>query len=666
MGQKLSKLPKKSLSVIRNNPFPSIVVGLFLLLAALGISGSSMGSFDRFIIGDTPGVVAGTARAIRSDEWLWQTQETLIQSKDNFPAVNDKIGLGEDMSMILDVPFRNVYTVFKPQNLFFFVLPFGTAFAAKWWFIAAVLALGFYFLMDSLFPNRKLIISLGAVLLLFNPFVQWWYQSITLLSIGWAMWAAYFAIKLFSDNKSVKRLALYGLGLAYVLVCFILLLYPPFQIPVAYVAGALVAGYLYHRYAIRKKSLAADKKGWLVLLASLILAAAISGVFYESHKQVIHTIKDTAYPGVRNIKSGESNGVKDGEATSMLNILSAPTLYKLQKTSDAAHHPQNQSEASQIVVLNLLLLPFVAVYIFQKPRAQRKLADYLLLSTSVVGLLFTVRLFTPLFNLPYKLLLFNQVENERLPIGLVALCGVQLVLLGSLVLQKRSLKSLAAIALVVFAITFDASMMVSDRYPGFIGHLGVLSVSIAVALAAFLVLQKRYFALGLGLFVLFNLASSVFINPLYKRSEPVSLQSMSSIISSHYKDSKNWVVADDFVLENVPLVAGEHSLSGIQVYPQLKLWESLDPTHKDIVAYNRYAHVTFRTIGMPAGATFYNPSPDALFVRLDCTTAKKLPDLGYVLASSKIGDPGLLKCMKFDRSITYPKTSLFIYKYAAP
>ena len=664
MGKKLSGLSKKSLSVIRNNPFPAVVIGLFLLLTVLGISGSSMGSFDRFVLGDTPGVIAGTARTVRSDEWLWQSQSTLIQKQDGFPAVNDRIGLGEDMTMVLDVPFRNVYTIFKPQNLSFFILPLNMAFAAKWWFIAMVLMLGFYFLMDTLFPGKRLIIALGAVLLLFNPYVQWWYQSITLLSIGWALWAAYFSIKLFSDKTSTKKLALHGLGLAYVIVCFILLLYPPFQIPVAYVAGSLVAGYLYYRYFVQKKSLKADGLRWLAFAAALVLAAGISGIFYESHKQVIHTIKDTAYPGVRNVKSGEYSGVKDGEGINMQTTFSAPTLYKLQKTGDAGHYPQNQSEASRIVVLNLLLLPFIVVYIFQKPRAQRKLADYLLLSTGVVGLLFSVRLFTPFFNLPYKLLLFSQVENERLPIGFAALCAVQLVLIGVLAFQKRSIKSLVAIALVVFAICFDASMMVADKYPGFIGHLGVLAVSAAVALAAFLILHRRYFAIGLGLFVAFNLASSLFVNPLYDRGEPKSLQSMADAISSHYKDDKNWVMADDFALENVPLVAGEHSLSGIQVYPQLKLWEKLDPTHKDIVAYNRYAHVTFHTIGMPDGATFFNPGPDALWVRLDCTTAKKLPDLGYVLTSSKIGDPGLLKCMKLDRSIKYPKTSLFVYKYS--
>ena len=645
---------------IKNNPFPSLVIILFILLTAFGISGSSMGYYDQIFLGKPMGTILGVPRQIRSDEWLVASQETLSQKAANYPDTNKNIGLGQDMSMIIDVPFRGFFAAFKPDNLFFFIMPYANAFAAHWWFMSVMLVLGFYYLMDTLFPNKRLVISLVATLLLFNPFVQWWYESGTLLSIGYAMWIILMFIKIFDGKNNYKKRILYGAGLSFFSLCFAFLLYPPFQLTIAYVAIALLAGFLYHRYSAQKVKLLEDVKRWVTIFASAILVIAIASTFFIEHKQVINTIVNTAYPGTRSIQSGQ-NGVQ----VNLEDTFSAPILFNLQRSSRAVFFYTNQSESSRIVAVNLLLFPIFMLYVLKKNSKKRVLADYLLLSTGILSFAFMVRIFTPFFNLPFKLLLFNQVPNERLAIGFVLLCAIQLVLFGVVEIDKISIKKAGAMAIVIFAVFYDASLIMVHQYPKFISGKGALLACLIIGLVSFLILQKKYFVAGLAIFTLFSVASSIFINPIYDRSEPVALKSAASFIKKHYSNNKSWVVFDSVVIENLPAIAGEHSLSGVQVYPQLSLWEKIDSSQVSKFAYNRYAHVIFNPSLNPNDSEFYNPQCDVLVVHFDCSIAAKLPDFGYALSPDPVSNPATLQCLKLSNTIIYPKITLFIYRYNA-
>jgi hypothetical protein len=622
-----------------------------------------MGAYDQISLGKSPGVLLGTPRPIRSDEWLVGSQEMLIQKAANYPAINKNIGLGQDMSMVIDVPFKSFFSTFKPENLFFFIMPYANAFVAHWWFMSLVLVLGFYYLMDSLFPRKRIIISLASIVLLFNPFVQWWYLSSTLLSIGYALWACLMLIKIFDEKTNYKKIALYGLGLAYFALCFAFLLYPPFQLSIAYVIIALLIGFFYYRYFNQQVQLKQDLRRWLIVLVSIFIVVGISSIFFVTHREVIHTFANTAYPGVRSKLSGQNGDTIDGGSINMIDTFSSPILFNLQNKAKDGLYYTNQSEASRIVAINLLLIPIFVVSVLGKPRKNRRLADYLLLSTSAMAGIFMLRMFTPFFNLPFKLLLFDKVQNERLAIGLVLLCAIQLVLFGAITIKKISYKSAAIIAIIAFSLFFDASIMIVHHYPRFISTTSVFIACLIIGISAFLLLQKKYFVIGLSIFVAFSVASSIFVNPLYSRSEPVALQSATNFIKNHYHNNKSWIVFDSVVIENIPAIAGEHSLSGIQVYPQLSLWENLDPSQTNNFAYNRYAHEIFTTNPNPNNVEFFNPQPDVLLVYFDCSIAKEIPNFGYALSSAPITNKSALQCLRLNNVIKYPNIVLDIYKY---
>lgn len=522
------------LSFIKRNGFTFALLLIAVTLSGLGLSGSSMGAYDQIFYNHVQGVVLGQPRAIRSDEWLVDTQMTLAQKKDGFPEFNTKIGNGENVSIILDVPFKSFFALFKPQNLFFFILPFAQAFAAKWWFMSLALVLGFYYLFNLLFPNKKLLISIGSLILLFNPFMQWWYQTATLLTVAYALWACYFIVKLFADKQmSVKNMALYSLGLVYATLSFIFCLYPPYQITVAYVVLAILIALLWHRYSNKLSTFYQDRWRWISILAAVVVTTAIVLLFYVTHKQVIDTVLNTAYPGKRNVLSGTPS-----ISVNILQTFSAPILLNLQKAARAVHFYTNQSEASRIVPINLALMPLIIYELIKVKRKSWQLSHYLLLTTTALEGLFLVRMLTPLFNLPFKYLLLYEVPNQRLAIGLVMLCVIQLVIIGAGRFHQLSFKTAAALSVIALAVFTDSSHIIATQSPGFISLRLLLVLNLVIGVCVFLMYRRRLFIWGMVLFLLFNLSSSLFVNPLYAKSEPVALNKAVATIDNHYPNNR--------------------------------------------------------------------------------------------------------------------------------
>jgi hypothetical membrane protein len=291
--------------------------------------------------------------------------------------------------------------------------------------------------------------------------------------------------------------------------------------------------------------------------------------------------------------------------------------------------------------------------------------DYLLLATTALAFIFMIRLFTPLFNLPFKLLLFNQVQNQRLAIGLMLLCVVQLVLLGVFLNNRLNFRKSLLIAFLAFLFFFDAAIIMSHTYEDFISQSGILWLSLILMLCIFFMLRRKSFTLGLIIFVLLNIHASLGVNPIYTRSRPIALEQITERIKSRYPDEKNWIVLGTVFFHNVPAIAGKPSFSGVYYYPQYKLWQQLDPTGQEVNDYNRFAHAVFTTNLPVAGEVFHSPYPDVLLIRFNCDIAAKLPNVGYIL-SSEVLDSTTYPCLEQDDIITYPAATIWIYKYSAP
>jgi hypothetical protein len=636
--------------------FPIVLTLILLLLTAAKVSGSSIGIYQNYFYPGQkdPALLLNQPEAVRSDEFLVNTQMTLAQSRDHYPATNRAIGNGEDMALTLDVPYKSWSEAFKPHNWAFFVLPVEYAFAFKWWLMAYLLLLSCYFFVLSLLPGKRLLAAALAISLLFSAFTQWWYQYITLGPLYYSLFLATGFVH-FLRQKTARRKLLWAALISYAAACFALVLYPPFQIACAFAAAGFLVGELivYYKKVGRRKALGA--LGWLA--SSLVVAMLFVGLFILSQHSVIRTIDNTVYPGHRLTHSG---------GFSVAHLLTGNLGHQFLSPVHTADYrllgsPTNQSESSNFVLLTpFLFLP--SLYLLYKDKRKNRPTDWALLATNVVFVIFLLQLFLAAFNPISGLLLFNRIPPQRLLIGLGLLNIVQLVLLIRNLSAKKpfSQRVVLPYVLLVFVVELSLGLHIHRDFPGFIGRLRLVAFCLPVPIVVYSVLRK-HFRVGVLIFMLFCLYISVRIHPLYRgmavlKSDPVSVAVQQVV---HSSPDARWVT-DGLYLENFALINGAHSLSGVYYYPQPDLWKNIGPGDQSVV-YNRYANVNFslQDSSDPNATQLQLVGPDHFQVVTDaCSSYLRAQHVQYLLTTSNLSN----SCASLVRQVVLPGGTFSIYK----
>lgn len=635
--------------------FPAILTLVLIALSGLAISGSSIGIYDILGQEKNNNLISGEPRTVRSDEWLVTTPMTFSQIKSGYPVINQDIGDGQDMAVALDVPYKEWSILFKPQNLGFFVLSAGVAFALKWWLMAYVLMLGVYFLFISLF-SRKIPAILLAVYCLFNPFVQWWYQSITLLTIGYALLITAIAIQLLKTN-SIKLRIIFSILIYYLMTCFAILMYPAFQVPTVIIVFALFMAWYLANYEWRYIF---EYKRWVYLLTPVIAAVITTAVFLYSHIDAVKAIANTVYPGMRYVSSG-------GE--SIDNILSWPFSYLLLDNRYTSTFGTNQSGASHFFLFGLFCLP-ILVYGLSIRRTQIrglssnkiKLVKYIAIAMISVTIFFLVRLYVSHTDFLFNILGLSSVPHERLRIGigLIIIIGIGLAVCGlgdsrSLLIKTHVLNTFG------ISIVYTALILAAN------GHYQLTSVGgkelvvmiLLLTMITSLLIHPRYNIriIGLSLALVFALFSTSNVNPLYKGSSTLFSGTLVNQISvEEKKNDSNWIVDDYFAIENLPLAAGAEVFGGTYSYPQKEVWEKYFPGQDDVI--NRYSHIQFIIQDEKATTLTLRQADNTIVNTSSCSSLLRDAHVDYIV-STKLNEP--YKC--FDKLGTSPQDSPFvIYK----
>lgn len=642
--------------------FPLILTILLFLLAGFKINGSSMGVYHTVFYGSSKdsSLLLGKPRPIRSDEWLVNTQMTIAQKNNNYQRVNENVGMGEDVSILVDAPYKDWSVLFKPQNLSFFVLPFEHAFAFKWWLICYLLILSCYFFTLELLPRKRLLASLVSVALFLSPFVQWWYLSGTMAPIYYSLFAAVIIMKMFRE-KSLRLNVFWGVLLVYVGICFALILYPPFQIPCAIALAAFLIGFILENLKLIPKAELYRALG--VITVSAVLVAATVLLYLGTRSQVINTVQNTSYPGKRIQLSGGYD---------LPHLLSSHLATELQFSGKAAQYvipPKgivNQSEASNFI----LLLPFMfvpSVVLLVKRYRNESVIDWILITTGLLFLVFMVRLFVPHFNWFFKLLLLDIVPHNRLLIGLGMLNFIHLIILiRSLQNTKQKIFGTCCLYLyifIIFIVELVLGLYAKARFPGFINTNVVWALAIPVPVIVYMLLTKRINS-ALVVLVIFSGISTGMVNPIYKGTETITNTPISNEIKrlSISDEEGRWAI-EGIIIENFALLNGARSLSGVYTYPQLDMWRQLDHGNQDS-DYNRYAHVNFAFDRNPAE----NIQPNILLVGGDnfhvntepCSNFIRDSGVRFLLTSSQLN--GQDSCAYLASVVKYPSVHYYIYR----
>ncbi len=636
--------------------FPAILFFVLIVMVSFKVSGTSIGIYDSFFGGGSKdsGLIFGKPNSLRSDEWIVNSQMIIAQANNNYKQINNNIGSGQDMSILLDVPYKEWSVIFKPQNLAFFIMPFDYAFAFKWWIIGYLLVISVYFFTISILPDKKLFASLLALSIFFSPFVQWWYLNATLATIYLSLFTAIVYIKLLKSYNSFHQI-LWAILLFYVLTCFALILYPPFQIPAALAVGVFAIGYLIKWAKKEPKKNIIEK---MIIFSIIIAATALTiMLFVLTRLPAIETIRNTAYPGTRIQLSGGF------DYKHIINLLSSHLSSQLQYPTKSLYYFTrsnslgNASEASNFV----LLVPFLLVpsfYLIFKRFREKASIYYPLLFTNLLIIFFILWLIVPGINILGEITLLKMVPHARLVIGLGLLGIVQLVLFiklyGNSYISKKPTKFyIVAYCILVLIIETIVSLYVQRHYPGYIGYTKAILFSLPIPAIIYLILTKKYI-LSIAIYLVLSFYMTYRVNPLYMGTNILTKTPISNEIKRINKQQSASWVSEDIHLENFASMNGARSYSGVFAYPQLEIE----------YIYNRYSHTAYnfdREINRKIKTTLKLVNPDSFAIVTEpCSDFMKDHNIGYIITTGHFDEKE--KCTSLIKEVNYPGKVIYIYR----
>lgn len=656
----MSRTQKKPIKKILSSVwlFPAILLVLLIFLSIFKISGTSAGVYHDNYYGNEQkdsSLLFGEPREGRSDEWLVNTQLIVAQAANGFPHINPNYGSGKDMSLIIDVPYKEWSVIFKPQNLIFFVLPLENAFAFKWWTLLFLLITSCYFFILKILPRKKTFAILLSIAFGLSPFIFWWYQTITIMPLAYAFLISIVGLRIlnkeqisWTKNRKISD-ALHVISLTYLLASFALVLYPPFQIGVAVGLIALFIGLLCEKLINEKIHIKQLLRPLVLIGVGILVAISIIAVFVITRTGAIEAITNTSHPGTRVIPSGNLNPDR------VFNSFLMPIL---QDNTRAINYFINQpSEAANfILLLPLLLIPGFIVLIYEF--IKRKKINFVLLIVQLFSLLLLVRMLIPVDSPIYHLFLFEKVPNERLLMGL-GLLGILQIIFFLKSLERVVVKPITLTLITTsygvscFLLLFIVGYYTKIHYPLFINSFTeIIILASIISLIIVLFLLRRFNAFVL-LFLAFSVWSVYYINPIYQGLGFLTENKVIHEINRQSNNKDTWVSVDSILLENFPQNSNRKSLSGVQIYPD-NIWTKMEGSDRFI--YNRYAQAMF--MKEPSEQKkMWLVQKNVIGIHFTCDEFTK-ENITRVVSANPLDH----ECAQLMKIVHYPKEKIYIYK----
>jgi hypothetical protein len=564
--------------------FGSVLLFAFLVIISLGITGSSV----KLGLKSTPFVqsdginIWGEDKPIRSDEWVVSTPLNIAQynHQPRFPIVNKNLGEdGQNMLIASGAPVAHISSIAKPMTWGFFLFDLRRALSWYWCFplFACLFALwGLITLLSSGGDWRSgFLISLWFCV---SPYDAAWSNSpaSTVLMPSLALLSAIAILKF----QSKYLLLILGCVLGVTLAGFVLVLYPPWQVSLAYVFLALAFGVVVRDKLYRNfNSVRLLSFGLAIIIAGFILWR-----WWSDASHAIQAMSATIYPGQRTTVTGGGYTFSD-LLRGFTNIV---TLYKI----SGVHSNQCEIASFLYMLLPLAFLFIVRLY-------QRSIGLIEIALVVVIGLI----MYYMFLGFPVTLAnfsLWGRVTPQRADIALglsyILLCGILLSSMQKPISDKASMKFLAFVVAVIWA-TMTLSAL-SHLDPGI---LVGFSPGVEIGMFFIVIIAGYWLAYGkfhefITLNLLLSVATIGAFNPINIAPNNISVSpSISNLV-----DKKSSAVADKRILvleTQIPamylLASGLPVVNGVFYFPQRSLWERLDKAHVEIEKYNRYQHLSF-------------------------------------------------------------------------
>ena len=585
------------------------VAAVVVLVFTLGkISGSSIARYSDILPGADFKPALGSTLD-HSDEWNIFTTLSIAQDKAGYPYYSDLLrGTATDMSVIYGQPIRDIITVFRPFMLVYLFAgcEYGLAF---FWIarMAALFLVTFELGLLLLKGDRKYALTM-ALLISLSPLVQWWFSvnGTAELFIFPELAILMFDRYLKTAPGEWKKKIPYAACLAWCAMSFALILYPAWQIPMAYLTLVLAV------WVIRRnrKTFRFGKSDLISLAVFLMILAAAGLHYYRMSGDAIHSIMNTAYPGQR---------ISTGGTPDYLKFLFGAwgNLFTQHQTKIAADLAE-KTAFFDFFPAGILL----SVYAM----AKKKKADFLptaLIITEAVFLSYF------LFQWPVllaKVTLLSLTTAFRIKM-VIEVINILLLLMAMKELSERGISTAVKASLAVLAAVSAgfALYLYQDTQPAM--ELKLLMAG-AAAVGFYLIgrsMAKNEKLPWLVYVTVISMAAGFFVNPVQVGLSDVENNVLVREIEAVNTESPGkWIVTDssNFTVGNIPLLAGASTVNSTNIYENTELWKVLDSSgqHKD--DYNRYMHLTVN-IGSSEEISYSLDAADHLTVTMNLENVKK-------------------------------------------
>ncbi|GAB2549127.1 DUF7657 domain-containing protein [Spirosoma aerophilum] len=583
------------------------------------------------------GLISGEPRQIRMDDYAVSTPWLLSQVNNGLPDQNETIG-GEK-APVLVAPAKHFSQLFKPQNWGFFFLDSERAYAWTYSFFIVFALIGASFMFLLLTRNNFWLSILGGVWLLLSSGTQSWVYgpAVMIGAVGFMFVAIVYLI--YSSNW--KTILVSAIALAWLMMVYALILYPPYQVPLSYVLLFLLIGYVLNNWDTQRLFAAWPVKAGAGAL-TLALAALAFMTFYTDIKPTLDAVMNTVYPGKRSELGG----------TGFIgNWFSEYFSWQMNDRQFPAKW-LNHCELSHFITFTPIIIPAMIVSFWQTRRIDWVLV---LLSVFVIIGYIWIEIGFPEWLAKASLWSMSPTRRTQIPFGIanVLLAIVYLYFLSTSSVKSKPLYAGLGFAGVVGFMIYAALLNIGDS-EGFFKWSNVFIPMLFFVGMGILLLptwQPNYrigiFCAGMTLFLMPNLR----VNPVAKGLSPITEHALYRTVQDiHQRDpNARWVVNGSQYISYLVTATGVKLLSGVKYVPERKILKVLDPQMKRDSAYNRYAHTVYNSFidpKKPDSVIIFNNFEDGYLVAMDpCSPRFKTLNVKYVIFD-KQPQPVEIRCMK--------------------
>jgi len=586
-----------------------VAVSLFIILVLNQISFSSVGMYNLHI---QPGMgsefaspIFGWPRYVRSDEWMMELPLVLSAQygPEAFGSIN-YIFRGTATEQAIFGISIGLNTIGSPFDLFYLL---GDVYgvSARWVGLLLLSFMTSFELFYIISKKNRLLAVVGACMIVFSPFFQWW-SYVIYVPAGFGVLVCFYY---FLNTECRKKRVLLSSGIGIFASMYVVRLYPPWQVSVGYVILGIAIWMIYDNWTKIKQL-----KKWdiAILSISLVLVAiSVSSLILQS-REFISAIMNTYYPGNRRVSGGiEYFGPF---AVLQLNRLLnggffAGGLFVGGFSPESGFQMFLSTNVSEFSgMYTLFPVPFFyAIFLLAKKRFFDLLTAILII-LSVIKFTY-VFIGWPGFLSQITFMSFSVIQRViDVILILQVFIFIRVICLLRESKEKQSLPNsylkinilavASAFSLILLIVAYEFSkttfIVPIAAWYYMISFIGITLVFYSLFDSQ---MNKHIFKAACMFLILITAVSGLSANPVMRGLDAIHSKPLAEKVRELAIDTdEKWISLHSFVAANFLAASGASTINSTNFYPNMDLWYLFDLNREYAYIYNRYAHINVTLI----------------------------------------------------------------------